>query len=109
DITQKKLEIDTTALYNPHGSHDPAGVSPPGCQLLRMLYVCPQAIQLNPGSLCLHRRKLMESTKDTKLGGLQSTFSRRNLLKGARRLLPPRVCQKLLVDRQPARRPECRK
>src|SRR5690242_15477345 len=25
----------------------------------------------------------MESTKDTKLGGLQSTFSRRNLLKGA--------------------------
>ena len=24
----------------------------------------------------------MESTKDTKLGGLQSTFSRRNLLKG---------------------------
>src|SRR5712671_5019689 len=34
-------------------------------------------------SVCLHRRKLMESTKDTKLGGLQSTFSRRNLLKGA--------------------------
>src|SRR3954447_365318 len=48
-----------------------------------MLYVCPQAFQLNPGSLCLQRRKLMELTKDTKLGGLQSTFSRRNLLKGA--------------------------
>ena len=28
-------------------------------------------------------RKLRESIKDTKLGGLQSTFSRRNLLKGA--------------------------
>src|SRR4051795_1442928 len=49
-----------------------------------MLYGCPQAFQqLNPGSLCLQRRKLMESTKDIKLGGLQGTFSRRNLLKGA--------------------------
>src|SRR5262245_14994622 len=28
-------------------------------------------------------RKLMESTKDTKLGGSQDMFSRRNLLKGA--------------------------
>src|SRR4051794_31776378 len=48
-----------------------------------MLYVCPQTIQPNPGSVCLHRRKLMESTKDTKFGGVPSTFSRRNLLKGA--------------------------
>jgi 6-phosphogluconolactonase (cycloisomerase 2 family) len=50
---------------------------------LRMLYVRPQTIQLNPGSLFLHRRKLMESTRDTKLSGLQATFSRRNLFKGA--------------------------
>src|SRR5215831_20441898 len=34
-------------------------------------------------SVCLHRRKLMESTKDTKLSGLQGTFSRRTVLKGA--------------------------
>src|SRR5260370_1590947 len=38
-------------------------------------------------SVCLHRRKLMESTKDTRLGGLQSTFSRRDLLKGAAALI----------------------
>src|SRR5215471_18644703 len=47
------------------------------------LYLCSQTIHLKPGSVCLHRRNLMESTKDTKLGGLQSTFSRRDLLKGA--------------------------
>ena len=70
-------------MYNPHGLLNPDGASPPGCPFLRTLYVCPQAIHLKPGSVCLHRRKLMESTKDTKLGGLQSTFSRRNLLKGA--------------------------
>src|SRR5262245_49390116 len=50
-----------------------------------MLYLCPQIIHLKLGQVCLHRRKLMESTNDTntKLGGLQSTFSRRNLLRGA--------------------------
>src|SRR5579871_1237096 len=37
---------------------------------------------LKPGSFYLQRRKLMESTKDTKLSGLRRTFSRRALLKG---------------------------
>src|SRR3954447_18451010 len=48
-----------------------------------MLNICPQAIRVNPGSVCLPRRNVMESIKDTKLDGLQTAFSRRNLLKGA--------------------------
>src|SRR5262249_3661593 len=38
---------------------------------------------LKPGSVCLHRRKPMQSTEDRKRGSLQSTFSRRTLLRGA--------------------------
>src|SRR5947209_8173228 len=48
-----------------------------------MLNMCPQAIHVNPGLVCPGRRNLMESAKDTKLGGLQAAFSRRNLLKSA--------------------------
>src|SRR5439155_198521 len=48
-----------------------------------MLYVCRQTIHLKSGSACLHRRELMESTKNIKLGGLQRAFTRRDLLKGA--------------------------
>ncbi len=61
---------------------------------------------LKPGSVCLHRRKLMESTKDTKLGGLQSTFSRRNLLKGAAALTAAASCARSFwstANRRPAR------
>src|SRR5690348_17005967 len=58
------------------------GASPPGCPFRRPLYVCPPAVHLKPGPVCLHRRRLMESTKNTKPGALQSAFSRRELLKG---------------------------
>src|SRR5262249_1323938 len=44
---------------------------------------CPHVIHLEPGSVCLYGEETMDSTKDTKPGGLQNTFSRRNLLTGA--------------------------
>src|SRR5690242_12755513 len=45
--------------------------------------VLSATIHLEERLACLHRRKIMESISNEKLGGLQSTVARRTILKGA--------------------------